>query len=109
VAELRLAAETVGVSAISREDGQLVVRFGAGLTRAAAMRLLAPTGTSAGTGGVLPGVRPSDLTFASNQVRIRLPRDPRAAWAITRAVVALLGVDGASPQDASMEPVAANR
>ncbi len=31
VAELRLAAEAAGVSSISREDGQLVVRFGAGL------------------------------------------------------------------------------
>jgi len=54
-------------------------------------------------------VRHSDVTFASNQVRIRLPRDPRAAWAITRAVVALLGVGGANSQDASIEPVAASR
>ena len=30
VAELRMAAEAAGVSSISREDGQLVVRFGAG-------------------------------------------------------------------------------
>ena len=63
MAELRLAAEAAGVSSISREEGRLVVRFGAGLTRAAAMRLL-------GDGG-LPGVRPTDVTFASNQVRIR--------------------------------------
>ena len=68
VAELRLAAEEAGVSSISREEGRLVVRFGAGLTRAVAMRLL-------GDGG-LPGVRPTDVTFASNQVRIRVPRDP---------------------------------
>ncbi|HSL97936.1 MAG TPA: transcription-repair coupling factor, partial [Candidatus Deferrimicrobiaceae bacterium] len=33
VAELRLAAEAAGVSSMSREDGQLVVRFGAGLSR----------------------------------------------------------------------------
>jgi transcription-repair coupling factor (superfamily II helicase) len=97
VAELRMSAETVGVSAISREDGQLVVRFGAGLTRASAMRLLAPAGTSAGSGGGIPGVRPSDITFASNQVRIRLPRDPKAAWSLTLAIVARLSIgEGAS-------------
>ncbi|MEO7230033.1 MAG: transcription-repair coupling factor, partial [Candidatus Limnocylindrales bacterium] len=80
VAELRLAAEAAGVSSISREDGQLVVRFGAGLSRATAMRLLGP--------GALPGIRTTDLTFASNQVRIRLPRDLRKAWPLTQAVVA---------------------
>jgi transcription-repair coupling factor (superfamily II helicase) len=82
VAELRLAAEEAGVSSISREEGRLVVRFGAGLTRAAAMRLL-------GDGG-LPGVRPTDVTFASNQVRIRVPSDPLKAWQLTSAVVARL-------------------
>ena len=49
VAELRLAAEAAGVASISREEGWLVVRFGAGLTRATAMRLLA--------GPSLPGLR----------------------------------------------------
>jgi transcription-repair coupling factor (superfamily II helicase) len=82
VAELRLAAEAAGVSSIAREDGQLVVRFGEGLTRATAMRLLG--------GGGLPGVKPSDVTFASNQVRIRMPRDPGRAWQLTQAVVARL-------------------
>jgi transcription-repair coupling factor (superfamily II helicase) len=84
VAELRLAAEAAGVQSISREEGWLVVRFGAGLTRATAMRLLA--------GPALPGVRPSDVTFASNQVRIRLPRDPGKGWSLTQAVVARLTV-----------------
>ena len=65
VAELRLSAEAAGVASISREEGWLVVRFGAGLTRATAMRLLA--------GPSLPGLRPNDVTFASNQVRLRLP------------------------------------
>ena len=83
VAELRLAAEAAGVSSISREDGRLVVRFGAGLTRAAAMRLL-------GDGG-LPGVRPVDVTFASNQVRIRVPTGMDRAWQLTQAIVARLG------------------
>jgi transcription-repair coupling factor (superfamily II helicase) len=83
VAELRLAAEAAGVSSISREEGRLVVRFGAGLTRDAAMHLL-------GDGG-LPGVRPADVTFASNQVRIRVPTSPGGAWQLTQAVVARLG------------------
>ena len=69
VAELRLAAEAAGIASISREEGWLVVRFGAALTRSMAMRLL-------GDGG-LPGVKPSDVTFASNQVRVRRRRRPR--------------------------------
>ena len=40
VAELRLAAETAGVASLAREEGWLVVRFGAGLSRATAMQLL---------------------------------------------------------------------
>jgi hypothetical protein len=82
VAELRLAAEAAGVGSISREEGQLVVRFGAGLTRATAMRLVG--------GGGLAGVRPSDITFASNQFRVRLPRDGAKAWTLTQSVVARL-------------------
>ena len=78
VAELRLAAEAAGVASISREEGWLVVRFGAGLTRATAMRLLRRARRC-------PGVRPSDVTFASNQVRIRLPADPRKGWTLTQA------------------------
>ncbi len=85
VAELRLVAESAGVSSMSREDGQLVVRFGEGLSRATAMRLLTP--------GSLPGVRASDVTFASNQVRIRLPKEPLKAWGLTQAVVARLSTD----------------
>jgi transcription-repair coupling factor (superfamily II helicase) len=82
VAELRMAAERAGVASISREEGWLVVRFGANLSRATAMALLA--------GPSLPGVRASDVTFASNQVRIRQPADPRKAWTLTQAVVARL-------------------
>ena len=82
VAELRLAAEAAGISSISREDGRLVVRFGTGLTRSAAMGLL-------GDGG-LPGVRPADVTFASNQVRMRVPSGEGRAWQLTQAVVARL-------------------
>ncbi len=82
VQELRLTAEAAGVSSISREEGMLVVRFGAGLSRATAMRLL--------SGGGLPGVKPSDITFMPNQVRIRLPFLPTKAWQLTQAVVARL-------------------
>jgi transcription-repair coupling factor (superfamily II helicase) len=85
VAELRLRAEGAGVASIAREDGQLVVRFGAGLSRATAMRILVP--------GSLPGVRPGDVTFASNQVRIRLPKEPLRGWQLTQAVVARLSAD----------------
>ncbi|MEO8228553.1 MAG: transcription-repair coupling factor [Chloroflexota bacterium] len=97
VAELRLAADAAGVSSISREDGQLVVRFGAGLSRATAMQLLSPLGGGERAAAVgLPGVRPGDLTFASNQVRIRLPRDPSESWPLTQAIVARL-TSAASP------------
>jgi transcription-repair coupling factor (superfamily II helicase) len=86
VAELRLAAEGVGVASMSREEGQLVVRFGEGLSRATAMRIMA--------GGGLPGVKPGEITFASNQFRIRLPRDAARAWGLTQAVVARLSAGG---------------
>ncbi len=92
VAELRLTAESAGVASMSREEGQLVVRFGEGLSRATAMRLLA--------GGGLPGVKPTEVTFASNQVRIRLPRDPSRAWGLTQAVVSRLTVDRSGTDEA---------
>ncbi len=83
VAELRLAAEAAGIASISREEGQLVVRFGEGLTRSTAMRLLESS--------AFPGVRPHEIVFASNQVRIRLPRDPARIWGLTEAAVDALG------------------
>ncbi len=85
VAELRLAAEGAGVASLSREEGWLVVRFGAGLSRATAMQLLSPS-----FGAPLPGVRAGDMTFASNQVRIRLPKDALKGWVLTQAVVSRL-------------------
>ncbi len=94
VAELRLAAEAAGVTSMSREEGWIVVRFGATMTRSMAMRLL-------GDGG-LPGVKPSDVVFASNQVRVRAPVLPTRAWQLTQAIVARLGAatpptEGAMP------------
>jgi transcription-repair coupling factor (superfamily II helicase) len=85
VAELRLSAESAGVASLAREEGWLVVRFGAALSRATAMQLLSPA-----YGVALPGVKPGDMTFASNQVRIRLPRDPLKGWTLTQAVVSRL-------------------
>jgi len=79
VAELRLAAEAAGITSLSREEGQLVVRFGSGLSREEAMRLVA--------GAPLPGVRPGDVTFGASQVRVRIPRDAARAWALTQAIV----------------------
>jgi len=100
VAALRLAAEAAGIASISREDGLLVVRFGT-LSRATAMRLLgAVGGVSRAVGLGLPGVRPGDVTFASNQVRIRLPRDPRLGWGLTQAVVARLSEVNPAANDA---------
>jgi hypothetical protein len=42
----------------------------------------------------LPGVKAGDLTFASNQVRIRLPREPLAGWTVTQAVIRRLAAVG---------------
>ncbi len=95
VAELRLSAESAGVASLAREEGWLVVRFGASLSRATAMQLLAPG--AAGGAAPLPGVRPGDMTFASNQVRIRLPRDPLKGWTLTQAVVSRLVAAAATP------------
>ena len=85
VAELRLMAEGAGIASISREEGWMVFRFGAAMSRATAMRLL--------SGGGLPGVRPADIVFASNQVRIRVPRPPATPWGLTQAVIARLTAD----------------
>jgi hypothetical protein len=97
VAELRMAAEGAGIVSLAREEGWLVVRFGAGLSRATAMQLLSPS-----SGAPLPGVRPGDMTFASNQVRIRLPRDGLKGWVLTQAVVSrLVAAAGAAQEGAS--------
>ncbi|HYK95512.1 MAG TPA: transcription-repair coupling factor [Candidatus Dormibacteraeota bacterium] len=104
VAELRLAAEAAGIASMSREDGQLVVRLGMGLSRASAMRLLTP--------GSMPGVRHADVTFASNQVRIRLPKDSLKAWQLTQAVVARLSAETAHVDAelvAAMRPIRPER
>jgi transcription-repair coupling factor (superfamily II helicase) len=86
VAELRLAAEAVGVSSIALESGLLVVRFATGVSRERALRLL---------GGGLPGIRAGELAFASNQVRVRAPLQPDRLWQLAEAIVARLSEDAA--------------
>ena len=76
VVELRMAAENAGIASISREEGELVVRLGT-LSRAAAMRALAPMGRDV-------------VRFGSNQARIRLPRDAARAWSVAQSVVTRL-------------------
>jgi transcription-repair coupling factor (superfamily II helicase) len=83
VARLRLAAEALGIISLSREDGQVVLRFGPDWSRPAVLRALAPEGP----GDRLPGVPIGGVTAASNQVRVRLPRGGAESWATTRAVV----------------------
>jgi transcription-repair coupling factor (superfamily II helicase) len=88
VALLRLAAERAGIASVSREDGQLVFRFAPGWSRAATMRALSPVG-----GNGLRGVAPGAITFGSNQVRIRVPRDGSAARELTERLVERLAAE----------------
>jgi transcription-repair coupling factor (superfamily II helicase) len=76
VVELRMAAESAGIASVSREEGELVVRLGT-LSRAAAMRALAPMGRDV-------------VRFGTNQARIRLPRDPARSWNVAQSVVSRL-------------------
>jgi transcription-repair coupling factor (superfamily II helicase) len=73
VVELRLAAEAAGIASMAREEGELVVRY-ATVTRSTAAVALASFG--------------GQVRHASNQSRIRLPRDPERAWALAQQVVA---------------------
>jgi transcription-repair coupling factor (superfamily II helicase) len=83
VARLRITAESAGIASLAREGHELVVRFGPDWSRAATMRAMAPVGP----GDRLPNVPPGGITYASNQMRVRLPREAGAAWETTRAVV----------------------
>jgi transcription-repair coupling factor (superfamily II helicase) len=82
VARLRLAAERAGIASLSRESGQLVVRFAGEWSRSATMQAMAPTGVSDPIRSAAGGV-----VYASNQIRVRLPRESRDAWRLTRSVV----------------------
>ena len=82
VARLRFTAEAAGIASLAREDGQLVVRFGPDWSRAATARILAPRAVSDPLRALAGG-----LTYGSNQIRAKLPREPEAAWRLTRALV----------------------
>ena len=98
VAALRLTAETAGVASISREEGWMVFRFGATMSRATAMRLLERRRTA-----------------RREAVRRRLRLEPgphpgpaparRKAWQLTQAVVArLTAEDGWRRMSARLAP-----
>ncbi len=82
VARLRYTAEQAGLVSLAREEGQLVLRFGPDWSRAATMRALAPR-------DLADPLRPlaGGLTYGSNQLRAKLPKDPERAWSLTRALV----------------------
>jgi len=82
VAHLRLAAEAAGISSVAREDGQLVVRFRPGWSRVDTVPAMAPLSAGDPVRAAAGGI-----TYASNQMRVRLPRDPAAAWRLTRSIV----------------------
>jgi transcription-repair coupling factor (superfamily II helicase) len=83
VARLRIAASRAGIASLAREGHELVVRFHADWSRAATMRAMAPTSLN----DRVPGVAVGGVTYGSNQMRIRLAKDPEAAWQSTRAVI----------------------
>jgi transcription-repair coupling factor (superfamily II helicase) len=82
VARLRLAAEQAGLTSVAREGNELVLRFAEGWSRSATIRALVPRDPADPIRGASGG-----LTYASNQVRARLPREPERAWRLTRALV----------------------
>jgi transcription-repair coupling factor (superfamily II helicase) len=82
VARLRYTAEAAGLVSLTREEGQLVLRFGPDWSRAATARTLAPRDPSDPLRALAGG-----LTYGSNQLRAKLPKDPAKAWSLTRALV----------------------
>jgi len=82
VAQLRFTAEAAAIVSLAREDGQLIVRFGPDWSRATTARILAPRAASDPLRALAGG-----LTYGSNQLRVKLPRDPDAAWRLTRVLV----------------------
>ena len=77
VAELRLSAESAGVASLAREEGWLVVRFGAALSRATAMQLLSPVPSA---GGAAAG-----RAAGRHDVRLEPGPDPAAEGRRSRA------------------------
>jgi transcription-repair coupling factor (superfamily II helicase) len=82
VSRLRYRAEEAGLTSVAYEDGSLVLRFGPDWSRADAMRSLAPQAVDDPLRSLQGRIR-----YASNQVRVRVPRDPNDAWRLTQALV----------------------
>ena len=82
VARLRFTAERAGIISVAREEGQLVVRFPPGWSRAATARALAPRSGADPLRAVAGG-----LDYGSNQIRVRLPAEGATAWRVTRELV----------------------
>ncbi len=82
VSRLRYRAEEAGLLQVSREEGQLVLRFGPDWSRADTMRALAPTAVDDPLRALQGRIR-----YASNQVRVRVPRDAAESWALSRLLV----------------------
>jgi transcription-repair coupling factor (superfamily II helicase) len=83
VARLRIAATRAGVASVAREGHELIVRFHSDWSRAATMRAMAPTSLN----DRVPGIAPGAVTYGSNQMRVRLAKDPEVAWNTTRNVI----------------------
>jgi transcription-repair coupling factor (superfamily II helicase) len=83
VARLRITADAAGIASLAREGHELIVRFQSDWSRSATMRAMAPDGP----GDRIPGVPVGGISYGSNQLRVRLSREPAAAWATTRAIV----------------------
>ena len=96
VARLRLRAEQAGIASLAREEGLLVVRFAGEWSRAGTARALAPVSPSDPIRGAAGGI-----VYASNQLRIRLPRDPRAAWTLSVTIVERLAAAASAPEPAA--------
>ncbi|MFV2061901.1 MAG: transcription-repair coupling factor [Chloroflexota bacterium] len=82
VSQLRYRAEEAGLTSVAREDGQLVLRFGPGWSRADTMRALAPLALDDPLRELV-----GRLHYASNHVRVRVPGDADRAWELTRLLV----------------------
>jgi transcription-repair coupling factor (superfamily II helicase) len=83
VARLRIAASRAGIASLAREGHELIVRFHGDWSRSATMRAMAPTSLT----DRVPGVAPGAVTYGSNQMRLRLAKDPEVAWNTTRNIV----------------------
>jgi transcription-repair coupling factor (superfamily II helicase) len=84
VADLRLTAESLGISAIAREGDELVVRFLRPVDRDLVRRVAEGAG--------LPGVGRGRLVVGTQQLRIPLAGRPADLWPLALAVVARLRV-----------------